>query len=242
MIIIVNALVLIGFPNTPSAYAQVSRSIEALQSVGFRRYEVWVNPLVNQNAPAPRKSEPNAYIDMNATESMMIRHRPPHHGDWLIAGRDAQGDWAIDSDNQILRGDIRAFLPPWSLDNHSLLVNSIDRVLEQTLTQYKLQSPEKSEDGSILIIADRNLGMRGPQPEQVIIRIDPETELPSSIHMVWLNNDGRESRVPESNATPTQRPAPGQHPRLSSITFELVEFPQWLDESWFDPHSHTSDP
>ena len=218
MVVLANALFIIGLPGGASVRAELQSSIEALRGAGDRRYEVRMTTQsgATQDAPA-------AVIDMRAPDLLLVRHTPPHAPGEVVIGRDELGEWAISPAGEVTRENTRRFYPPWSVARGELLVGSIDLVLEQLLSGYDLErgaSAPLAPGGAAL---DRVLGARidrgvGPYPDEVEVWIDPDTQLPQRIEMRY--DETRERR--------------GGPPPLARIVFDRVEI-EPLGEAWFTP-------
>ena len=197
LIVVTNALVLIGLPSGSSALAQVEQSIETLKNPGMVRYEAWMEFSDDETDAGTTV----AYIDMNSASSTIICHKPPHHENWVTVGRDLDGEWAISDSGQLTRDDAHRHFPPWSLDDQTLLVDSIDKVLEQLLTNYVLSKPDSifyNQTGETLtrVVARYNGRGQGPKPDSVTVLIHPISNLPVRIEFGWDSKAQHSFRPP----------------------------------------------
>lgn len=261
LVVIANVLVLVGLPTQPSALAQVQASIATLSTPGVRRYEVRVElgpaEATDEQADAPRLGDPVAFIDMNATTSVVITHKPPFSDHWVTVGRDGQGEWAVDERGAVTREHARGRFPPWSLDGRTLMVDAIDRVLEQMLVNYDLRLPDRIDDETtgeerIEIIGTHAAGPQGPRPDRVTLLVDPRRGLPTRIELWWDPSKVRDFRPPprpsdgvprgpsprEGVTGPVAEQGPPDGMRLHRIVFELAPAPEGVGESWFAPATH----
>lgn len=266
VVVLANALFLLGLPGGASAMAEVRQTIEALRAPGDRRYEVRLVLAGAAGGAQDEPGEPNAVIDMRSPGLMVVRHHPPGSAGEVVAGRDAQGEWAIGTDGTVVRNAPRRFFPPWSVNDQSLIVDSVDRVLEQLLDRYDLSNEPSApvvEGGPRLerVLGKRLDATRGPLPDEVELWLDPATNLPQRIEMRWdrrhaspFGDRGFGDRPP-GGPPPGERPAgeraPGGPPesdaprqappgsRIDRIVLDRVDAPA-LPEGWFTPEHHAA--
>lgn len=228
------AIVIIGFvaSGERSAAAEVRASIAAMRSaVGVvRRYEVRLT-LWGPGGSDDGPSRIGAVVDTDG-ERLVVRHWPPGResgdaSDAVFVGRDGLGDWAIDDGGRVVRGDVRDAWPPWSLDDRVLVVDSLDRVLEQLPTRFDLKRehpgalPGGAKGSAEFLVIDASRDDRhSPIPHSVTIWLDPATKVVERMEFRWHEASG-----------PTDRPP------MRSITFELAGASD-LPPGWFDPATH----
>lgn len=238
-IIVISSLVMVGTPGESEAHAGVRGAIEALRQPGSRRYEVRLTGSDGE------RGKTGAVIDIDGSGRVVIRHDPPGADAWVVAGRDAQGPWAVDGAGLVTRDNVYRFYPPWSVDDREPIVDSIDTVLEQLLERYELEllDPEPLENGGRLlnrIRAIRTDRRPGPAPNEVALWLDPDTGMPEQIVL----------RRHESDEGPGRRPGPGGGPRhggpgrdgpgIPQVTLRRIDSPD-LPAEWFEPAHHASD-
>lgn len=209
-------VMIFGVPGETSALAQVQQSIAALRSPGDRRYEARVLSWADQSPPA----DAHATIDMRSPLLLIIRHRPPRSDAPVFVGRDAMSEWAIRPDGAIERDNPRRFWPPWSVDDQTLIVDSLDRVLEQLPGRYTFhREPSTAIEGRgpkpfTRVNAARN-DRAGPLPHRLRLWIDPTTDLIERIEFAWDTPDREPSDAPApADALPpseAREPNPRDH-------------------------------
>lgn len=248
-LIIAGLLTVYGFPGENSALAEVRQSIEASRAPGVRRFDVRVyGPRVTADGEVP-----GATIDMLAPGLLVVHHRPPGSVNDVVVGRDERGEWAIDENGDAVRSGVRRFWPPWSIDEQTLLVDSIDAMLEQLARRYSLKrasaSPTPDDPSRVMdrVTATRN-DRWGPLPETVDLWIDPETHQVERVEMKWTHRAERGSG-PRGGAPagPPGPPSGAQEPRGPArhglqtpdlFVLKQIDTPE-LPKDWFAPESHS---
>lgn len=208
-ITIATVAVFIGIPGEQSAQAVVQQSIDAMRSTagGDRRYEIRLQRPSDDALP----SLPGAIIDTRSPNLLLLRSNSPD-GHEIIAGRDGTGDWCIRVDGGIEREHPEQAWPKWSkVGQESLLVDSVDRLLEELTKSYDLQKEGTAAlDGkpgvSFRHVVGTKKRVRSPGGDHVEVWIDPDSKAVERIEMRWDTPRGaapREDKSPDAmNAHP----------------------------------------
>lgn len=185
---IATVAVFIGIPGEQSAQAVVQQSIDAMRSTtgGDRRYEIRLQRPNDDALP----SLPGAIIDTRSPNLLLLRSNAPD-GHEIIAGRDGTGDWCIRLDGGIEREHPEVAWPKWAkVGEESLLVDSVDRLLEELTKSYDLQKEGTATlDGkpgvSFRHIVGAKKRVRSPGGDHVEVWIDPDSKSVERIEMRW---------------------------------------------------------
>ncbi|MEZ6319209.1 MAG: hypothetical protein R3B49_10740 [Phycisphaerales bacterium] len=236
VLLMVGLLSVFSISSGGTAVGAINRSVEALRTASDRRYHVWC--LTSEHAtPTPL---PQAIVDMHAPGQMVVVHQPPWSREPVTVGRDGSGLWAIRDDGQVDRTSPERFFPPWSVDGDTLIVDSLDRLLEQLPSRYTLELREPAPiEGAGPAVYLRIRGVRrdnaGPMPLYVDVWLDRATTLPERVEMRW-----RDPGAPAgpAGASPGRgaRGRPGPTPP-GPIIIQRVDSPV-LREGWFTPEAH----
>ena len=221
--------VFFGFPGERSAQAEVQQTIAAMRSTsgGDRRYEIRLQRATDDALP----SLPGAIIDTRSPNLLLLRANAPD-GHEIIAGRDATGDWCIRTEGGTEREHPEQAWPRWAkVGEESLLVDSVDRLLEELTKSYDLQREGEAKlDGSAVSfrhIVGAKKRIRSPGGDHVEVWIDPSTKSVERIEMRWDTpprgtglpardpiDDPRAPAPDRANGPPDRRPddGPRDHP------------------------------
>lgn len=180
--------VFIGIPGEQSAQAVVQQSIEAMRSTtgGDRRYEIRIQRPADDALP----SLPGAIIDTRSPNLLLLRSNAPD-GHEIIAGRDATGNWCIRRDGGVERDHPEQAWPKWSkVGEESMLVDSVDRLLEELTRSYDLQKEgtatlEDKSGISYRHIVGTKKRVRSPGGDHVEVWIDPGSKSVERVEMRW---------------------------------------------------------
>ncbi len=215
--------VFVGFPGERSAQAEVQQTIAAMRSTaaGDRRYEIRLQRPTDDALP----SLPGAVIDTRSPNLLLLRANAPD-GHEIIAGRDATGDWCIRLDSGVEREHPEQAWPRWAkVGEESLLVDSVDRLLEELTRSYDLQREGEAKlEGSTVSyrhIVGTKKRVRCPGGDHVEVWIDATTKSVERIEMRWdprPDTAGAPARGPEDQQNAGNAPNPsdsdhvGDHP------------------------------
>lgn len=180
--------VFMGIPGEQSAQAVVQQSIEAMRSTagGDRRYEIRIQRPTDDALP----SLPGAIIDTRSPNLLVLRSNAPD-GHEIIAGRDATGNWCIRRDGGIERDHPEQAWPKWSkVGEESMLVDSVDRLLEELTKSYDLQKEgtatlDNKSGVSYRHIVGTKKRVRSPGGDHVEVWIDPTSKSVERLEMRW---------------------------------------------------------
>lgn len=251
-IVLAASLALLTMKTEPTAAADVRAAAAALRRDGDRRYEVRMLLQSHIDAKQTEIAEARlgAVIDTRIVTNadgrqetlLLVQHYPPWTSGPVTVGRDRAGEWAIAADGTVVREDARRLWPPWSLDENSPLVDSLDRLLEQLPARFDLmREPQvRQEAGTLDHIRGRKLIRTGPLPDTVDVWLDSSTRLPERIEFAWDALD--ETAAPAEPPTAAGDgsilpPQPTGDARMRLIVLRHVSDPA-LPADWFTPERH----
>jgi hypothetical protein len=209
-----------------SAWATIAETISATQSAGDRSYRL----SFTDREGGRFKTRPHATLDVRSDDQYVFMDKTPE-GHMLIAGADARGQWMISRQGSVLRNTGRK-QPSWvDIGGNSLLMASIDGMLETLQADYALESlePEALDQ----LVPTRCIRIRAMKleetdsgPERIDLWIDPENRLVRRMEVVLgdtpFNDRMREHPTPPRDGRRHHRPSqhaggPPKHHRDGDI-------------------------
>jgi hypothetical protein len=196
-----------------SARATIAETISATETAGDRTYRL---SFTNREGGV-FKSRTSGTLDVRSDNQYVFMDKTPE-GHMLVAGADAEGQWMIDRLGRVLRNPPKKY-PSWvDIGGNSLLMASIDGMLDTLHAKYDLESlqPEELEEGDstrCIRIKAIKLTNEDTGPEQVDLWIDEDSNLVRRMEIVLgdtpFNDRMREHPLPPRNG---RRPAIPPHP------------------------------
>lgn len=185
-IVLVATIITLGLPTEQSAYAMVQASLDASRTAGNRRYEIRVVP-PGEDASGQRVI---AELDIQDPQHVVIR-AAMRRGQRIVVGRNPAGAWAVRPDGTVVRFDRDHDRPRWvAFDQTSVLVESVDELLEQLRQRYRLEIDEAdagaSLDGAPMdhIVATREAGPEH-RPDRIDLWIHPGSRIVQRMELQW---------------------------------------------------------
>ncbi len=217
MIAVMTAVVVMT-PGQQTAQAVIERAITAAQDAGIRRYEIRI-----QGANADEPGEPIGTLDVDGAGRILFKIKRPARpgvplaGDdantaYTIAGRDAEGEWAIRPDGGIERDNPDRAWPEWSrIAGDTVLVAAVDDMMLALQRRFTLSKGDNATRGQLHI---RAVPARpGPLPDSVDVWIDDATNLVEKLEARWSRAERDLPDRPRTDQTfdgpPPRRPPPG---------------------------------
>ena len=167
-----------------SARATIAETISATQLAGDRSYRL----SFTDRDGGRFKARPYGTLDVRSDDQYVFMDKTPA-GHMLIAGADAQGQWIISREGRVLRNAPR-HQPSWvDIGGNSLLMASIDGILETLQAEYALESLEpeildESAPTRCTRIRAMKLDETESGPERVELWIDPASNLVRRMEVV----------------------------------------------------------
>ncbi|MBS0189570.1 MAG: hypothetical protein JSR52_00330 [Planctomycetes bacterium] len=170
-------------PATSQARATVLASLSAVRGAGDHRYEI--RTLKPGESALPEKAE--GVFDSADGRFLLRLHAPQGHT--VLAGRDANGEWAIRRQGGIERAHAREAWPRWATaDGEPVLADSVDTLLETLTNSFDLSTLESERIGDRVVQkiggVRRESSTRG-LADRVAVWIDAETKLLERLEMDW---------------------------------------------------------